>query len=61
MSKDWEDLDTEKLLRKQREQQEQTTSSGVGGYEVPLGATLRPPIPPYEPVERPKKKQPRKK
>ena len=58
---DWEDLDTEKLLRKQREQSEQTTSAGVGGYEVPLGAPLRPPVPPYEPVEKPKKKQPRKK
>lgn len=60
MGKDWEDLDTEKLLRKQREQHEQTTSGGVGGYEVPLGGPLRPPIPPYEPAEKPKKK-PKKK
>lgn len=63
MSKDWEDLDTEKLLRKQREQQEQTTSAGVGGYEVPMGAPLRPPVPPYEPVEpvkKTRKKKPRK-
>ena len=56
----WEDLDTEKLLRRQREQSEQTTSAGVGGYEVPLGAPLRPPIPPYEPVAKPKKKRPKK-
>lgn len=61
MSKDWEDLDTEKLLRKQREQQEQTTSGNVGGYEVPLGGPLRPPIPPYEPVEPKPKKRPKRK
>lgn len=60
MSNDWDTLDTEKLLRRQREQHEQTTSGGVGGYEVPLGAPLRPPIPPYEPVEQPKKKRPKK-
>jgi len=56
MGKDWETLDTEKVLRRQRDQQEQTTSSGVGGYEVPLGAPLRPPVPPYKPVKRSKKK-----
>ena len=56
MGKDWEDLDTEKLLRQRQDQHEQTTSGGVGGYEVPLGGPLRPPTPPYQPVEKPKKK-----
>lgn len=62
MSNDWEDLDTEKLLRRQREQHEQTTTGNVGGYEVPLGGPLRPPVPPYQPVEPPKpKKRPKRK
>jgi len=62
MGNDWEDLDTEKLLRKNREQREQTTSGGVGGYERPLGGPLRPavPVPPYEPVETLKKKKAKK-
>ena len=45
MSKDWDTLDTERVLKRQRQQQEQTTSSGVGGYPVPLGKPVRPPIP----------------
>lgn len=57
--KDWQPLDTTELLRRQREQQEQTTSTGVGGYETPLGQPLRPPIPPYE-VVKPSKKQKRR-
>jgi len=58
MSSDWETLDTEKVIRRNREQHEQTTSGGVGGYEVPLGQPLRPPIPPRKPVDKkPKKKK----
>lgn len=60
MSKqDWKPLDTSELLRRQREQQEQTTSAGVGGYEVPIGTPLRPPVPPYQ-VVKPSKKPRRK-
>jgi len=57
MSEEWETLDTEKVLRRNREQHEQTTSAGVGGYETPLGEPLRPPIPPYKPVKKPDKKK----
>lgn len=57
MGKDWETLDTERLIRKRRDQHEQTTSAGVGGYSVPLGAPLRPAVP----VPTPKPKSKRKK
>jgi len=56
---DWETLDTEKLLRKRREQHEATTSTGVGSYETPLGEPLRPSVVPCKPVERSKKKKKR--
>lgn len=56
MSNKWETLDTEKVLERNREQHEQTTSSGVGGYETPLGGPLRPPVPPYQSVPKKKKK-----
>ena len=56
---DWKPLDTSELLRRQREQHVQTTSAGVGGYEVPIGAPLRPPVPPYQTVK-PSKKPRRK-
>lgn len=55
MSNDWDTLDTEKLLRKQREQHEQTTSGNVGGYAVPLGEPMRPAVP--EPTSKPKTKK----
>lgn len=55
--KDWEILNTEKLLRIRQDQHEQTISGGAGGYEVPLGQPIRSPIPPYEPVSKSKKKK----
>jgi hypothetical protein len=59
--KDWKTLDTAEVVRRQRKQNEQTTSAGVGGYEVPIGQPLRRqvPVPPYEPA--PAKKKPKKK
>ena len=59
MAGDWETLDTEDTIRRQREQHEQTTSGGVGGYEVPLGEPLRRqvPVPPYKRVKKPLKKK----
>lgn len=47
----WEPLDTEALLRQQRQQHEQTTSANAGGYTVPIGGVLRRQIP----VENPPK------
>lgn len=60
MSNDWDTLDTEKLLRKQREQHEQTTSGNVGGYAVPLGEPMRPAAPAPAPKPKIKKRKSRK-
>jgi hypothetical protein len=62
MGNDWETLDTDNVLQRQRDQHEQTTSAGVGGYETPLGAPLRPvaPIPPYKSAKPKPKKKPKK-
>ena len=59
MPDDWETLDTEKVIRRQRDQNEQTTSAGVGGYERPLGSPVRPPVAPYTavPPKKPSKKK----
>lgn len=60
----WKTLDTADVVRRQRKQQEQTTSGNVGGFEVPLGgAPLRRQVPihtpPYEAAKpvRPKRKK----
>jgi len=57
----WEPLDTEALLQKQRQQQEQTTSANAGGYTVPIGGVLRRQIPVANPptIEKVSKKRKR--
>lgn len=41
---EWKPLDTTRVIDKQRKQHEQTTSANVGGFAVPLGEPLRPPV-----------------
>jgi hypothetical protein len=45
MNKDWQTLDIEELLRRQQQQREETMSTGVGGFEVPIGKPLRRQVP----------------
>jgi hypothetical protein len=54
---------TDDLLRRYREQhQESTTSGNVGAFAVPLGTPLRRvPEPPYEEVPTVKRRRPKKK
>ena len=54
----WKTLDIAETIRRRNKQHEQTTSAGVGGYEVPIGRPLRRqvPVPPYKKVAEKKKK-----
>lgn len=51
----WKPIDTQKVIDASRKQNESTTSAGVGGFAVPLGAEpMRPPL-----IKKPKKKRKR--
>lgn len=47
----WKTLDTKQVVDASRKQVE-TTSASVGGYAVPLGPAMRPPL-----VKKPRKKK----
>jgi hypothetical protein len=40
----WKTLDVRKTLDRAKKQLEATTSANVGGFAVPLGSVLRPPV-----------------
>jgi hypothetical protein len=58
----WETLNTEELLKRQQQQHEETMSTGVGGFAVPIGKPIRRQVPvqsPPTPETTPSNKSPK--